>query len=167
MTEKTQSPQKTDERGLPPGRGPGGVEHLAAALRTMGRVWRDAAQAALQGQGLTLLQWAVLELVWERPGMSQIELARAMGIEGPSLVRLLDVMERLGWLVRKSDPADRRVNRVFPNETAHSKMQEAEKAIASVQRQAVALMSEADQKDFARLLERAVEGLRNPGPGGA
>lgn len=144
-----------------------GGEHLAATLRTMGRVWRDAAQAALQGQGLTLLQWAVLELVWEQPGMSQVELARAMGIEGPSLVRLLDGLERLGLLVRKGDPADRRVNRVFPNEEATSRMQEAEKAIASVQRQAVSLMSAADQKDFARLLERAVEGLRNPGLGDA
>lgn len=139
-----------------------GCEHLAATLRAMGLTWRDAAQKALQGLGLTLLQWAALELVWAKPGMSQVELARAMGIEGPSLVRLLDDLEAASWLCRKGDTSDRRVKRVYPDERAHERMAQAEKTIDAVQKKAVSRLSAHEQKAFAHLLELAIEGLRAP-----
>lgn len=41
-------------------------------------------------------------------GVRQTALAERIGIESPSLVRLLDQLEALGLVVRKDDPSDRR-----------------------------------------------------------
>lgn len=41
-------------------------------------------------------------------GLVQRELAERIGIEGPTLVRLLDAMERDGWVIRVPSPNDRR-----------------------------------------------------------
>lgn len=43
-----------------------------------------------------------------RGGIRQITLAEHVGIEGPSLVRLLDQLEASGMVMRKDDPTDRR-----------------------------------------------------------
>ena len=45
-------------------------------------------------------------------GCSQRELAERMGIEGPTLVRHLDRLEREGLIERRRDRADRRITRI-------------------------------------------------------
>lgn len=132
---------------------------LASAMRRSGRVWRRALNEALEAQGLTLLQWAVLELAWGQPGMSQVELARAVGVGGPSLVRVLDGLQKDGWLRREVDAHDRRVNRVYPLPKAKGRMRRAQAAVDSVQRRAVSRMNETDRKEFVRMVEQVIEGL--------
>lgn len=114
---------------------------------------------ALESENLTLLQWAVLELVVDKPGMSQVELARAVGVEGPSLVRVLDGLERQGWLERQVDGEDRRVNRVYPVDAACHRMRQAQQAVATVQRRAVSRMDERDRGEFLRLVTLVIQGL--------
>lgn len=74
------------------------------------RAWRRAADLRLAPLGLSHATAAPLLLLRQRPGAGcrQHELAQALGIEQPSLVRLLDQLGRAGLVERRGDPADRR-----------------------------------------------------------
>lgn len=73
------------------------------------RRMRQAVDAEMRLIGLTEATWR--PLVYLRSlgdGVHQKELANAMSIEGPSLVRLLDNLERRGFIERREDESDRR-----------------------------------------------------------
>lgn len=61
---------------------------------------------------ITRSQWAVLWRLSCANGMSQAELAEQAEIEQPSLVRHVDNLEQQGWIIRRRDPNDRRINRI-------------------------------------------------------
>lgn len=63
--------------------------------------------------GLTRSQWRALSVLRRFPGISQAVLAEHMEIEPISLVRLLDRMQKSGWIERRPDPNDRRANQLF------------------------------------------------------
>jgi DNA-binding MarR family transcriptional regulator len=58
--------------------------------------------------GITHRQWEVLAWLSHFGELSQSELAERMCIEAPTLVGVLDRMERDGWIVRVPDESDRR-----------------------------------------------------------
>lgn len=62
----------------------------------------------LAEHGITLRQWEVLATLSLAREQSQSELAERLKIEAPTLVGVLDRMERDGWIVRRADPSDRR-----------------------------------------------------------
>lgn len=62
----------------------------------------------LQSLGITYRQWEVLAWLSFEQGLSQTELAERMGIESPTLVGVLDRMERDGWIQRIPSETDRR-----------------------------------------------------------
>ncbi len=70
---------------------------------------RQAVDAEMRLIGLTEATWRPLVYVRSLgDGVRQKELASAMSIEGPSLVRLLDSLERRGFIERREDENDRR-----------------------------------------------------------
>lgn len=68
--------------------------------------------------GITWRQCQVLALLAIESRLSQAELAERMGIEPPTLVGILDRMERDGWIQRESFPGDRRKKIVVATEEA-------------------------------------------------
>jgi len=68
--------------------------------------------------GLTRAQWLVIARVHRRPGLSQSEVADLLEIEKASAGRLIDRMEAKGWLTRRADARDRRINRLHLTPTA-------------------------------------------------
>jgi len=77
---------------------------LAATAKTVSRGFSDALAAA----GGTLPTWLVLSSLKGSPHPKQLELAHAIGIEGPTLTRHLDGLEAKGLVARRRDPDDRR-----------------------------------------------------------
>lgn len=68
-----------------------------------------AMQTELAPTGITWRQWQVLAWLASEGGvLPQRDLVDRMGIESPSLARLLDRMERDGWIVRSTSPDDGR-----------------------------------------------------------
>jgi MarR family transcriptional regulator for hemolysin len=73
------------------------------------RRMRQAVDAEMRLIGLTEATWRPLMYVRSLgDGVRQKELATVMSIEGPSLVRLLDSLERRGFIERREDETDRR-----------------------------------------------------------
>lgn len=59
------------------------------------------------GQGMTMLQCGILRHL-EQASLTINEMARRMMIKPPSLVAVVDALERDGYLQREPDPSDRR-----------------------------------------------------------
>jgi DNA-binding MarR family transcriptional regulator len=59
----------------------------------------------------------VMMSLWEEDGLKVIELGKKAGLEPSSMTGLLDRMERDGLVCRTMDPRDRRVLRIYLNET--------------------------------------------------
>lgn len=75
--------------------------------------WRQALDRRFRPIGLSQATWRALFHL-ERRGdpLPQHELADSMGIEGPTLVRLLDTLQRSGLVERQESPGDRRAKLV-------------------------------------------------------
>lgn len=66
-----------------------------------------------QHLGISRAQWRVLTMLIGRPGATQTELADLVGIGRAPLGKIIDRLETQGWVERRSDPHDRRINRLY------------------------------------------------------
>ena len=86
-------------------------------LHETARSWRHHLDRRLRHLGLSQSQWLVL-LKLPPEGSTQKKLAEAVGVEGPTMVGLLDRLERKGWIERCASTDDRRNKRVKPTPKA-------------------------------------------------
>jgi DNA-binding MarR family transcriptional regulator len=68
---------------------------------------------AKSGHDITVEQWEILVVLWERDGQCQHELATFCGKDRPSVTRILDNMEKRDLVRRVSSEKDRRNKQVF------------------------------------------------------
>jgi MarR family transcriptional regulator, transcriptional regulator for hemolysin len=86
---------------------------LGTRFSIVARRWRRSLDAGLTAAGLTDATWMPLvHLEASGGGVTQKQLAKHVGIEGASLVRLLDILERQGLVERRSDENDGRARRI-------------------------------------------------------
>ncbi|MEH2921444.1 transcriptional regulator SlyA [Samsonia erythrinae] len=92
---------------------------LGSDLARLVRVWRALVDHRLKPLELTQTHWVTLHNIYHLPpGQSQIQLAKAIGIEQPSLVRTLDQLEEKGLITRHVCSHDRRAKRIMLTEAA-------------------------------------------------
>jgi MarR family transcriptional regulator for hemolysin len=88
-------------------------EEFSRELGRVQRRWRTLIDERLAHTGLTAARWTTLLQLSRCDGpVSQRDLAARVGIEGPTLVRLLDALERQGFIERQLTADDRRVKLV-------------------------------------------------------
>ena len=87
---------------------------VAFRLALVSRRFRARFAERVKSSSQTEARWSALyQLTREPRGLIQSELAERMGIQGPTLVRLLDALEAQGLVRRLSTPEDRRAKRVM------------------------------------------------------
>jgi len=75
-----------------------------------GRRWRKLANDRIKAAGQTMARWETLFLVaFSDHALTQSELAPLIGIEGPTLVRMLDLLAQEGLIERRRSTTDRRM----------------------------------------------------------
>lgn len=84
-------------------------EQFAETLHQTAHGWRIALDRRLRPLGYSRSRWMVLLHVSRNDGITHRELAERLGIEAPTLVRLVDRMEADGLLQRRVSDVDRRV----------------------------------------------------------
>lgn len=133
-------------------------------LLLAGRQWRRAANAVMEAHGLSDATAVPLILIARLDGPRQNALAEAVGIEGPSLVRLLDQLCEAGLALRREDPTDRRakVISLTPAGTAVVTRMEAE--LAALRAEVFAQVSTADLAASLRVFEALQAYGRAAGP---
>ncbi len=88
-------------------------------LAQMSRGWRAELDRRLAGLGLSQARWLVLlHLARFEETPTQRELAQSVGVEGPTLARLLDSLETQGLVQRQAVLEDRRAKKIVLCEPA-------------------------------------------------
>jgi MarR family transcriptional regulator for hemolysin len=88
-------------------------KQLIMQLVESSRLLRNYIDHRAKTRGTTRAQWIVLFRLREQEGLSQVDLADVLELQPISLVRLLDRLVEHGLVERRSDPRDRRANRLF------------------------------------------------------
>lgn len=83
-------------------------------LKTSAKAWEKAADIELRERfGLTGIKWKILVVLSIKEGITQKHMADMAFVEAPTLVPVIDIMEKDGYLTRQTDPKDRRNNLIF------------------------------------------------------
>ncbi|MBK1659098.1 hypothetical protein CKO45_12720 [Paracraurococcus ruber] len=120
----------------------------------MARLMRSAFDRRVRRIGLTRSQWLVLSRLHRNPGLSQSELAEMLEVERATAGRMIDRLEPRGWLVRRADPADRRINRLYLTEEAERVQAEMGRIAEEFLDDAMASLDEAEREVLSDMLER-------------
>jgi MarR family transcriptional regulator for hemolysin len=77
------------------------------------RRWRSLLDDRLRPLGHSAPRMEAMSTIAHSPQLSaQVDIAKRIGIEGPTLTRMLDLLEADGLVERLPDPSDRRANRI-------------------------------------------------------
>jgi MarR family transcriptional regulator, transcriptional regulator for hemolysin len=129
----------------------------------LSRRLRQAVDAEMRLIGLTEATWR--PLIYLRSlgeGVRQKELATAMSIEGPSLVRLLDSLERRGFIERREDETDRRARGIHLTRAGRDLAVRAARIGNTLQSRLLAGVPEADLEICERVLETLEREIEEP-----
>ncbi len=95
-------------------------ERFADALHGTARCWRQAIDRRLKGLGLSQASWMTIAVASKAQSpLSQSELADRLGVEGASMVAMVDRLVKAGFIVRQPCEHDRRINRVVLTEAGN------------------------------------------------
>ncbi len=97
-------------------------------------------------------QFGVMILIAETEHRSQIAISENMGLDRTHVVRLVDELERLGYVARDVEPADRRYYRLALTEKGVKAYEQAKAWTASAQDEIYATFSADERATFHRLL---------------
>jgi DNA-binding MarR family transcriptional regulator len=136
---------------------------LGYLLKEASSALRAAMEDVLRPLGMTVTHYSCLELLAQRPGLSNSELARGAFVTRQTMNVLLQTLERDGYVSR---PAQAPVGKILPTRLTSRGRQSLEKASAavrSVEARMLDGMTEQEQSDAFRILKSMVRALRVDG----
>jgi len=134
---------------------------LLFTLGELARLVRAYADREASRYGITRAQWAVLAKVERFEGMKQSELAEQMEMQPITLTRLVDRLCDNGWIERRGDDTDRRVNRLYLRKAARPLLNKLGSLRSELTSVAVEGISPTDASRLLTQLEAMKENLRN------
>jgi MarR family transcriptional regulator for hemolysin len=133
---------------------------LGSDLARLVRIWRALIDHRLKPLELTQTHWVTLHNIHQLPPeQSQIQLAKAIGIEQPSLVRTLDQLEEKGLISRQTCANDRRAKRIKLTERATPIITEMEDVIDKTRGEILSGISPDELKLLMNLISRLEQNI--------
>ena len=134
-------------------------ESIGYSVAMANRALRKALDSELGQYGITFAQWQVLAGLALEGETSQVKLAELIGVEGPTLVRILDRMEQKGWIRRKVSLRDRRQKLISPTKKVEGVWKKMTECAHGVRDGAVKGISMKDVANLQKLLKKIRENL--------
>jgi MarR family transcriptional regulator, transcriptional regulator for hemolysin len=132
-------------------------QSVTGNLVRIARQWRRASHHVLTGYGVSEACAMPLLMIGRLgEGVRQGTLAEHVGIEGPSLVRLLDQLCSAGLAVRQDDPADGRAKTIWLTDNGRALRAQIETALISLRAEKLKGVSAADLAATLRVF-KAIE----------
>lgn len=128
--------------------------YVGFLISDVARMMRASFDRRVRRIGLTRSQWQVLSLLHRRPGISQTELAEMLEVRRATAGRAVDRLECKGWVVRRADPADRRINRLYLTAEAQIMQKRMARIAEDLLDDAMACLGEGGREALADMLER-------------
>jgi MarR family transcriptional regulator, transcriptional regulator for hemolysin len=136
-------------------------ESFGLSLLQIGRLWRQAADAAIAGGVFPDAGWRPLLYLYRAGGepLRQKDLAALIGMEGPSLVPLLDSLTAAGLVRRVEDPQDRRARRLSLTPAGEAIATRIQSRLVALEQDILSGLGEAELRTTAATLARMAEAL--------
>lgn len=134
---------------------------LGYLLKEASSVLRAAMEEVLRPLGMSVTHYACLELLAQRPGLSNSELARGAFVTRQSMNVLLQALERDGYVIR---PAEAPIGKVLPTRLTprgRRSLEKASAAVRSVEDRMLGGMTETERSDASRILRSMIRSLRD------
>jgi MarR family transcriptional regulator, transcriptional regulator for hemolysin len=88
-------------------------ERFSDALHNTSRSWRQAVDRRLKYLGVSQASWMTIAFAAKAHSpLSQSELADKLGVEGATMVAMIDRLVKAGLVIREASTTDRRVKRI-------------------------------------------------------
>jgi MarR family transcriptional regulator, organic hydroperoxide resistance regulator len=145
---------------------------LLALFTQAAKLMREATDEAMSRHGVRVGQHIVLSVLWAEDGLPPGEIARRLEVATPTIVNTATRMEEAGLLVRRPDPYDARLVRLYLTPYARSVRESVKQARAGLERRATATLDPAELDHLRSALEKIIAQLREgrtddlPGLGG-
>ncbi|HEV2093089.1 MAG TPA: MarR family transcriptional regulator [Rubrobacter sp.] len=129
-------------------------ETTGYALAKVCKVHRGNVGELLAELGLHVGQEMVLLELWEENGLRGGELAERLGVEPPTVTKMVRRLEGLGLVERRQDPSDARSFRVHLTNMGRSLEGPVARCWERVEEKTLAGMTPGERKTFHRLLTK-------------
>lgn len=140
-------------------------ENLLYRMGFLTRRWRQVLDSAFQSLGLTDALWRpLLHLHHMGDNIRQKDLAASLGIEGPSLARILDQLIARGLIDRSEDANDRRAKLLTLAPQARALVTKITGRVAALEAELLSEFSELEinqMTDFVERLEKRLQETRS------
>ena len=124
---------------------------LTSGLGPAARQWQRLADSHVGSHGITTACVGTMLMIGRSGGgIRQVTLAQQLGLEGPSLVRLLDKLCSSGLVRRECDVNDRRANLLWLTDRGQTTFVELEQALNALRAQ---LLGELSVQDIEGVLK--------------
>lgn len=134
-------------------------ESLHTLLAQVCRAHHARVHALLETLGLYRGQPFVLYALWKEEGLAHSELAERLHVQPATITKMLQRMEKAGFVVRRHDSEDRRVSRVYLTDAGHAIRSELENVWQQLEREAFAGLDTEERAVLRQLLLRVWENL--------
>ncbi|MCM0084178.1 MarR family transcriptional regulator [Geomonas sp. Red32] len=129
--------------------------NLLFRLAVLTRRWCQILDKEFQDAGLTAATWRpLLHLHLLGKGIRQKDLAASIGIEGPSLVRLLDTLIAKGLVERSEDSTDRRAKLLCLTTPGHEVVASIHGTTMDLESELLSTFSKTEFSQMAGFIER-------------
>jgi MarR family transcriptional regulator, organic hydroperoxide resistance regulator len=137
---------------------------LLALFTQAAKLLREAADETMSRHGVRIGQHIVLSVLWEQDGLSPGEIARHLGTATPTIVNTASRMEEAGLIVRRPDPADGRLVRLYLTPRARAAREPVRAARTALERRATATLTEAELDQLRCALTKIIARLQDGSP---
>lgn len=123
--------------------------HIRCAWLKIARMYGQFAAP----HGMTQSTGFILLNIDPRNGTPSTQLGPSMGMEATSLSRTLKGMEEKGWIMRRQDPVDKRVARIFLTDEGKRLREISKKTVVDFNKRVLDQLSESDWKKFMKVIQ--------------
>lgn len=111
---------------------------------------------------ITFGQWKMLIIIANSDqNITQKDIADKLALEGPTLIPILDKLEKDGFVIRKNDPKDRRINRIYLTERADGFLNDTIECVTQIKKVCLNDLSENDILITKNTLEKMWHNLQD------
>jgi DNA-binding MarR family transcriptional regulator len=134
-------------------------EHTGVLIKKAARLFERVANMNLEELEVTHTQTIFLVRLWEKDGQNQMELTKSSGLKQPTVVGILNRMERDQLVVRVQSQKDKRNYHFFLTEKAKKACMKLENQALAMQHIATKQMTETDISQLNLSLIHVIKNL--------
>jgi DNA-binding MarR family transcriptional regulator len=135
------------------------MNELLALFTRASKLMRAAADEAMSRHGVRVGQNLLLEVLWETDGLTPGELAGRLRVATPTVVKSANRMATTGLLVRKPDPADARLVRLYLTDQARAVRQAVEQERDELEHRMTATLTPTEREHLRSALIKIIAQL--------